>query len=73
MQGEMSNSDLHKFHEWVWPWPWYFQFSGIDRKGAKGTEAAKGLERAHDSWSKGRGMLYWVSFDFCLHALYRGP
>jgi len=21
MQGEMSDSDLHKFHKWVWPWP----------------------------------------------------
>jgi len=20
MQGEMSNSDLHKFHKWVWSW-----------------------------------------------------
>jgi len=24
MQRKMSNSDLHKFHNWDWPWPWTF-------------------------------------------------
>jgi len=25
MQGEMSKSDLHKFHKGVRPWPWTFK------------------------------------------------
>jgi len=29
MQGEMSNSDLHKFYKWVWPWPWTFNYNVV--------------------------------------------